>query len=160
MEASDDRADESLEEIMTSLQGIVFFGTPHSSSSVGLRRTLNKIGSAKPTQPLLATTVEDMQSVIKRFSIVVPHILPSKIFSFYEEFAPPGEDILVSRNPSSATMRDGKMLTIILMCQAVDPSQMQLWNFPRVLLRRNHHVSIFQLAASCFAHRGLEYVQV
>lgn len=142
LKALQHKADEAIDEILTSTRGIAFFGTPHSGTLSGLQATLRRLDS---TKSVLAASAGDMQKLIINFASVVPHIPSCKVVSFYEEHALSETQGPVCIYILPITGARSMLLTFFV-CQIVRYEQTELRGSLRVPLRGDHHVSAAAIA--------------
>ncbi|KAM5344678.1 hypothetical protein ACJ41O_010540 [Fusarium nematophilum] len=112
-EAFQNRGHEALDEIITATQGIIFLGTPYSTSSSELYTNISRITAANEATEVTMVAARAMRQIVIGFMNLPWASLPWSIASFYEAQNLPGTDLR----------------------QAVDPSQTESWAFPQDMCR-------------------------
>ncbi|KEY73045.1 hypothetical protein S7711_06119 [Stachybotrys chartarum IBT 7711] len=88
--AFQNRGDEALNSIVTTTLGIIFLGTPHSTSTSELYiNTTGIIAATEPTKAVIVR-IHSMRQIVVRFMNLPWHHLPWRVAPFYEELALPG----------------------------------------------------------------------
>ncbi|GAW21676.1 hypothetical protein ANO14919_111990 [Xylariales sp. No.14919] len=111
-----DRGDEFLNEVVARTRGIIFLGTPHSTSSSELYTTVGRITNSSEPTTVSMVAIQSLQQIINQFMALPWDGLTWRITSFYEVLPLPGGTV-----------------------RAVERSQTELWTFPQVSLNRHHH---------------------
>ncbi|KAF4998615.1 hypothetical protein FGRMN_2941 [Fusarium graminum] len=85
--------DKQLLEIISATRGIIFLGTPHSSSLPELSNSVSNIASASKTIDVTMNAVKLMEKILVAFATLPQQSIPWKVVYCYEELPLPGTDI-------------------------------------------------------------------
>ncbi|KAM5378670.1 hypothetical protein ACJZ2D_004469 [Fusarium nematophilum] len=92
-EAFQNRGHEALDEIITATQGIIFLGTPYSTSSSELYTNISRITAANEATEVTMVAARAMRQIVIGFMNLPWASLPWSIASFYEAQNLPGTDL-------------------------------------------------------------------
>ncbi|KAG4293484.1 hypothetical protein FPRO06_00069 [Fusarium proliferatum] len=87
-EAFDSKGDTALNEIVTATQGIIFLGTPHSTTDIDA--SVSRIAAASEINRSIMVGTQFMAQVLVRFASLSQYNPPWKVVYCYEELPLPG----------------------------------------------------------------------
>ncbi|KAF5004697.1 hypothetical protein FDECE_8808 [Fusarium decemcellulare] len=126
------KGDEALREIITATQGIIFLGTPHSTSASDLLASVSRIAAASKASEVTMVAIQSMKNILIRFASLTQQSLPWTVVHCYEELPLPGTNF-----------------------RAVDPDQEESRALPPVSLY-SHHLDLCRFATK----NDLSYIKV